>query len=216
MVKGFYNIYINERQLQLVNTSDMPFVILQDKTQTSVEYKNDTAILLQSIRDLEKGKYDRLVVYADDVERLFKDFKKLFICIEACGGVVVNNRDEVLAIFRRKHWDFPKGKMEPGESKRQTAIREVKEECGLKNVEIVRKLGATYHTFGTADKRKLKVSYWYIMESSDKKLVPQKDEDIEIAKWMSVKDFLAKAKPIYRNIVDVFEAYLIKASVKKS
>jgi len=216
VVKGFYNIYINERQLQLVNTSDMPFVILQDKTQTSVEYKNDTAILLQSIRDLEKGKYDRLVVYADDVERLFKDFKKLFICIEACGGVVVNNRDEVLAIFRRKHWDFPKGKMEPGESKRQTAIREVKEECGLKNVEIVRKLGATYHTFSISDKRKLKVSYWYIMESYDKKLVPQKDEDIEIAKWMSVKDFLAKAKPIYRNIVDVFEAYLIKASVKKS
>ena len=216
MVKGFYNIYINEGQLQLVNTSDMPFVILQEKTQTSVEYKNDSAILLQSIRNLEKGKYDRLVVYADDVERLFRDFKKLFVCIEACGGLVVNNRDEILAIFRRKHWDFPKGKMEPGESKRQTAIREVKEECGLKNVEIVRKLGATYHTFGTSDKRKLKVSYWYIMESNDKKLVPQKDENIEIAKWMSVKDFLAKAKPIYRNIVDVFEAYLIKASVKKS
>ena len=216
MVKGFYNIYIKEGQLQLVNSSDMPFVILQEKTQTSVEYKNDSAILLQSIRNLEKGKYDRLVVHADDVERLFRDFKKLFVCIEACGGLVVNNRDEILAIFRRKHWDFPKGKMEPGESKRQTAIREVKEECGLKNVEVVRKLGATYHTFSISDKRKLNVSYWYIMESYDKKLVPQKDEDIEIAKWMSVKDFLAKAKPIYRNIVDVFEAYLIKASVKKS
>jgi len=29
------------------------------------------------------------------------------------------------------HWGFPKGKIEPGESKRQAALRELKEETGL-------------------------------------------------------------------------------------
>jgi len=34
------------------------------------------------------------------------------------------------------YWDFPKGKIEAGEDKRQTALRELKEETGLK-IEIV-------------------------------------------------------------------------------
>lgn len=33
------------------------------------------------------------------------------------------------------HWDFPKGKMEPGETKQETALRELMEETGL-NAEI--------------------------------------------------------------------------------
>lgn len=199
-----------------MSSADLPFIIIQDKTHSIIEYNGNSSVLTQAIGQLEKEKYDRLVVHAKDVEKLFVDFKKLFVCIEACGGIVVNDREEVLGIFRRKHWDFPKGKMEGKETKRQTAIREVKEECGIKKVSIVNKLGTTYHTFGTPEKRKLKVSYWYIMKSNDDKLIPQKDEDIEIAKWMPIKDFLIKAKPIYRNIIDVFEAYLIKASVKKS
>lgn len=33
--------------------------------------------------------------------------------------------------YNDNHWDFPKGKIESGETKRQAALREIKEETGL-------------------------------------------------------------------------------------
>lgn len=35
------------------------------------------------------------------------------------------------------HWDFVKGKMEPGENEHETALRETKEETGICDVEFV-------------------------------------------------------------------------------
>jgi len=130
--------------------------------------------------------------------------------VTAAGGIVHNDKDEILAIYRRENWDFPKGKLEEGEKKKDCAIREVKEECGLKNVTIVKKLGTTYHTYGSRSSRKLKESIWYVMHSNDKKLVPQTEEDIQEVRWFKIKDFMLNAKPVYKNITDVFEAYLMK------
>ncbi|MBM3413275.1 MAG: NUDIX hydrolase, partial [Bacteroidetes bacterium] len=36
--------------------------------------------------------------------------------ILAGGGVVVNENNQVLFIFRRKKWDLPKGKLDPEEN----------------------------------------------------------------------------------------------------
>ncbi|MBQ1994731.1 MAG: NUDIX domain-containing protein [Clostridia bacterium] len=59
----------------------------------------------------------------------------------SCGAVVFNEdgSERKYLLIRNKrsaHWGFPKGHIEPGETKEQTAIREVLEETGL-NVEIV-------------------------------------------------------------------------------
>ena len=40
-------------------------------------------------------------------------------------------REYLLLLYRAGHWDFPKGKLETGESKHDAAIRELKEETGL-------------------------------------------------------------------------------------
>lgn len=40
-------------------------------------------------------------------------------------------REYLLLHYLSGHWDFPKGKIEPGESKEQAALRELKEETGL-------------------------------------------------------------------------------------
>ena len=57
--------------------------------------------------------------------------------VRAAGGLVVRpgrNGLEVVVIQRPKYddWSFPKGKLDPGESYRDAAIREVKEETGLR------------------------------------------------------------------------------------
>ncbi len=55
---------------------------------------------------------------------------------KSCGALVYrvqDNNTELLLIKHRLggHWSFPKGHVELGESERQTALREVKEETGL-------------------------------------------------------------------------------------
>ena len=59
---------------------------------------------------------------------------------KSCGGVVFTRRDDeilyVIIRHRGGHCGFPKGHMEPGETERQTALREIREEVGL-NVSLV-------------------------------------------------------------------------------
>jgi 8-oxo-dGTP pyrophosphatase MutT (NUDIX family) len=47
--------------------------------------------------------------------------------IIAAGGLVFNDRNELLMIYRRGFWDLPKGKLDPGERIEACAIREVQE-----------------------------------------------------------------------------------------
>jgi 8-oxo-dGTP diphosphatase len=52
--------------------------------------------------------------------------------VEAAGGIVVDG-DRVLVVHRPKYddWSLPKGKLEPGESWAEAALREVEEETGV-------------------------------------------------------------------------------------
>ncbi len=59
----------------------------------------------------------------------------------SCGAVIFreeNTEKKFLLIRNRRsaHWGFPKGHIEPGETKEETAVREVFEETGL-NIEII-------------------------------------------------------------------------------
>ena len=64
--------------------------------------------------------------------------------IEAAGGLVYNLDNQLLMIFRNGKWDLPKGKLNPGEIIRQCAIREVKEECGINNLTIIKKITSLF------------------------------------------------------------------------
>jgi len=206
-----YKIYINETPLLLTNNPKNIGNLPSDSKNLVVSYMGKSKSLLNYIDMLEKKQRDgAVIIHYENYEKLEKDFLGLFKIIEAAGGVVINQEDKLLAIYRMGWWDLPKGKIEPLEKKKAAAIREVKEECGLKDVSIIQKLGNTYHTFGSKEKRKLKISTWYAMHSSDKKLIPQLEEDIEKAEWMTVEKFLEKAIPVYPNILDVVEAYQLK------
>ena len=75
------------------------------------------------------------------------DFCSKYKVIEAAGGLVFNEKNKILMIFRNGKWDLPKGKIELGESIEDAAIREVEEECGIDNLKIDNKLINTYHTY---------------------------------------------------------------------
>lgn len=59
---------------------------------------------------------------------------------ERSAGVVVFDKESkkyLLLRYKSGHWDFSKGLVEKGESDLQAALRELKEETGLKDVEVI-------------------------------------------------------------------------------
>ena len=127
------------------------------------------------------------------------------ILVEAAGGLVYNTENQLLMIFRNGKWDLPKGKIELGENICQCAIREVSEECGVKNLKIIKKIAETYHTYELEGQPILKRTFWYMMNTDyDAKLVAQIDEGITKVEWVNKEDIAKKLEKSYGNIMDIF------------
>lgn len=203
-----YKIYINETPLYLTDSPQTPEGLNSDLDILKGRYMGKTKMLLNYIDTLEKTKkYDAVQIFSKDFETLKKDFKSLYKQLDAAGGLVFNDKNEVLFIFRRDFWDLPKGKIDPGETKEEAAVREVQEETGLKNIELGKKLITTRHTYkNRKGKRIIKKTFWYKMTTTDSDLIPQTEEDIEMAIWKTIKDFFAENPVVYKNIVEVLNA----------
>jgi 8-oxo-dGTP pyrophosphatase MutT (NUDIX family) len=130
--------------------------------------------------------------------------------IIAAGGLVTNEKDELLLIFRRGFWDLPKGKLDEGETIEACAVREVEEETGLVKVRLGKLVGVTCHEYFDEWKQRdvVKETHWFAMHVSGKQtLVPQQEEDIEEIKWVAQKDIADYLKNTYTNIVEIISKY---------
>jgi ADP-ribose pyrophosphatase YjhB (NUDIX family) len=123
--------------------------------------------------------------------------------ITAAGGLVFNSKNEVLFIYRRKKWDLPKGKLDPGESIEECALREVKEETGVQSLVIQHHLLTTYHLY-LEDSMVFKTTYWYKMTSDDLILIPQEAEGIKKALWIHLNNIQFQLNNTYESIQDLF------------
>lgn len=109
--------------------------------------------------------------------------------IDAAGGVVENERGDVLMIYRRGRWDLPKGKRDDGEALDACALREVEEETGLKQLHIGDKICETFHIYAQNGERLVKATHWFRMKgSAGETLVPQSEESIQEARWVSLQE----------------------------
>jgi 8-oxo-dGTP pyrophosphatase MutT (NUDIX family) len=115
-----------------------------------------------------------------------KHFFSFFRWMEAAGGVVRNEKKEVLFIHRLGRWDLPKGKLVHHETPEAAAVREVKEETGLTKVTVTKPLPETYHMYRRKGKTILKRTSWFEMKAEGRqKLVPQAEEDISEVAWIN-------------------------------
>lgn len=194
-----YNIYINEKSLIITSETPQEFADFQLVDIQSFDFEKFYHALTKNPKYL-------FVLVCDDPKVVFKSIKNKVRVIEAAGGLVQNEDGKYLFIYRHGRWDLPKGKLEPNEKKKDAAVREVEEECGLKIKKLKEKIMKTYHVYEIKGKPVLKISHWYAMDAKgSQKLIPQTEEGITEVKWFAKQDFSIVRANTFGNILDVID-----------
>ncbi|MCG3166466.1 MAG: RNA pyrophosphohydrolase [Bacteroidia bacterium] len=196
--------------------SDKPFIIAPSTN--SFEKGHGSLLIARSELYNMKQAIDLISLNAvsnltitGDVETIWQEFLQQYKLIDAAGGVVINNENKVLFIFRLGKWDLPKGKVDEGETFEQAALREVEEECGIGKLSLTGKLLTTYHTYTLKGQNILKASHWYSMTTADNtEPKPQTEENITNARWVSADEIPALLKDAYPSIAEVINKYFNK------
>lgn len=191
-----YKVFYNEK---LILLTDKPSPKIK-----SLKYITDSQFE-EALAILKITSASEINIYYHNLDKLWQHFKAYFHYLEAAGGVVTNPQNQLLFIYRLMKWDLPKGKVEKGETTEIAAIREVEEECGMRNLELGRLITKTYHIYFQKDMI-LKATYWYAMKvHKDETPVPQHEEGIDIAKWIDKSDLHEILDNTYGNIKIVLE-----------
>ena len=133
--------------------------------------------------------------------------------IIAAGGLVFNEEAHLLLIFRRGKWDLPKGKADEGETIEATAMREVMEETGLQQLQLIKSAGTTLHTYFDQwlQEDVIKKTYWFVMHADgSQKLIPQTEEDITDIRWVPLKEVPELLKNSFDTIREITGLFFSK------
>ena len=207
----FIKIYFDDKPLFLCDQIDAYINEFVHHDDAIFIDELNTHTIKAMIHEMQQPKVHAGVFYHEDLKELKKAFFKKFTFIQAAGGLVTNEKNEVLMIFRRGKWDLPKGKLDKGEKLEECALREVEEETGLTNIKIESVLPTTYHTYHEGARYILKESNWYKMNvTGEQQLVPQTEEDIHDIKWVNKKDIPDYFKDSFLSVAGLLKDYLAK------
>lgn len=208
----YIKIYFGDKPLFLCDEVDStiePFVHHDDAVFID---ELDAHTVKSMIHEMQQAKIHAGVFLHPDLKELKKAFWKKFTVIQAAGGLVMNESNEILMIFRRGKWDLPKGKLDKGEKLEECAVREVREETGLQKIQLQSPLLITYHTYHEGTKFVLKESHWYTMlATGNEQLVPQTEEDIHEIKWVQQGETSNYLQNTFPSIRDVLQADALKS-----
>jgi 8-oxo-dGTP pyrophosphatase MutT (NUDIX family) len=189
-----YKVFVNEKKLLLSKQSG--------NLEKTLGYENVTTLEI-ALDLLENTSVRELNVFGENIEEMWAEFQKLFRIIEAAGGLVNNSGGDILFIKRLGKWDLPKGKMEKGESREESAVREIEEETGLKDVELVQFINTTYHIYVERNGDKvLKCTHWFEMNfNGEDTSKPQIEEGITEVAWKNTTQIEDEVFPsTFKNI----------------
>lgn len=153
-----------------------------------------------------------LYILTDTPEQIKEQVFCMFTLLNASGGLVINNQKQVLMIKRWGVWDFPKGKLEANEKAESGALREVKEETGVKAALIAKKPFFTYHIYQKQNRYILKQTWWFTMKASAEQLLtPQQEEDIEEVAWVQINQAASYLENSYASLKELWKRFISNA-----
>lgn len=125
--------------------------------------------------------------------------------VDDAGGILLNKQTGDIALIKMPHgvWGFPKGKIDKNENPLEAAKREIREETGVRELELVKKL-PTYQRPNSSDPQELITMQMYLFKTETKEL-KQQERDVCDTKWVKkeeVKNILTlpKDKEYFENI----------------
>ena len=116
-----YQVFIDEHSISIAEKvkSNQQFDCIFEIFEPQAQELNQLVEWLSK----EKEAVQHVFLNAAKPEELWDLFKSQFKWIEAAGGVVLNDTNEILLIYRLDKWDLPKGKLEKGEEPNEAAIK---------------------------------------------------------------------------------------------
>ena len=193
-----YKVFFNRKPIFLITK-----IIKQDNNNPMLHLRYSSSENI--IKALKSKKVKSLFLYHSNQEKLWRNLLKKFPIVQAAGGLVINSKSEYLFIFRNNKWDLPKGGIEKKENIKDAALREVNEETGVEDIEIIKPLPMTYHFFKRNGVFKLKKTFWYLMKTEfDGKFKPQLLEGITKVEWKLKEELNEIFKNSYENIKTLF------------
>ncbi|GIV27342.1 MAG: hypothetical protein KatS3mg027_1156 [Bacteroidia bacterium] len=205
-IKIYYldkTIILTDKHSKVLSNNSSETIFINPSTSYSLLYQT----LLKWLTNTEKILY--LFFNSNDLLISFVSFffPTYFKVMYAAGGLIENNRQKFLFIYKRGYWDLPKGKIDKNETAEEAAIRECIEETGISNVSITENLGVTFHFFYQKEEWILKITQWFSMQTSNvKSLIPQIEEGIEKVEWFD-KDTIRNhiINTTYPSIIDILQ-----------
>lgn len=208
-----YEVFYNDNRLTIAGKDEDAIL----NTSVPIIRADNPEIMPEIVHNFLSGD-PYSVVLMGDTKELRSVFAQHFQAMPAAGGVVQSDAG-ILFIYRRGRWDLPKGKIDPGETPERAAVREVTEETGLQNPEIIGFLGTTRHVYflpghSAGDQPVLKETHWFLMRGfSMEKLVPEADEDIEDARWFTPYELSVILEGTYPSLKSIITTLMTGAGV---
>jgi 8-oxo-dGTP pyrophosphatase MutT (NUDIX family) len=200
-----YKIYFGNSPLYLTKelNAEMTEIMHHDDGVFMDELSNPA--VKSMIHEMKDPRRHAGVFLHEDVEKLFHEFRKHFQLIVAAGGIVRNDNNDILMIFRKGKWDLPKGKLDKGEKIEECALREVEEETGIQHTQLQDPVTITYHVYDEFGKHILKETHWFNMKSPGvQALVPQHEEQITQIEWAGnarIDEMLKNSYPLIKDLL---------------
>jgi 8-oxo-dGTP pyrophosphatase MutT (NUDIX family) len=111
------------------------------------------------------------------------------------GGIIVNE-DGKIALSNEHLWGFPRGGVEQGETYEQAAKREILEETGLEDIEIVKEIGQ-YDRYPTGVDENTPGAYpmeihIFLCHTNYTGALNPKDPNVKEAEWFTLEEAINK------------------------